>query len=305
MPIHDASVINDPQIQWERLSARVPREGREILEPAYFLAGRVHYGQFRKANADTAPVPYIVHPLRVARILVEEWQRTDWKILTAALLHDTLEDAPKSLKNVLEKEIERVEGREVREAVYTLTKPLLPEPAPADVKAARDARYFSHLRAAPEWVRLIKCADRVDNLRDARAWGNANFWARYCSETIGWHLYLARETAPIAEVALFRELVAGEREIRGRVPVWADGHLIDPVAAALIPEHIARDYRAIGLALRGETLVVGLNSEMETRTLEALRLITGKTIEPLALSADALRDALNAGLYGPSEGDQI
>lgn len=302
MPIHDASVINDPEIQWERLRSSIPREVRNRLEPAYHLASRVHYGDFRKSNAESSPVPYIVHPLRVARILVEEWERTEWNLLAASLLHDTLEDAPKSLKGVLEKEIERVEGKEILEAVRSLTKPLLPEPCPPDVKAARDARYFSHLRAAPEWVRLIKCADRVDNLRDARAWGNPHFWARYCSETIGWHLYLARETAPIAEVALFKELVAGEREIRGCVPIWADGHLIDPVAASLLPEHIARDYRAVGLALRGETLVVGLNAEIETRTLEALRVVTGKTIEPLALSADALRDALDAGLYSPSEG---
>jgi hypothetical protein len=301
MPIHDASVINDPDTQWIRLRQKIAAENRERLDAAFYLAARVHYGQVRKTEEGGARVPYIVHPLRVARIVAEEWQQGAYKTLAACLLHDTLEDAPKPLRSVLEKEIDRIEGREVLEAVHTLTKPLLPKPCPPDVKAARDARYFSQLRAAPDWVRLIKCADRVDNLRDARAWGQPNFWARYCSETIGWHLYLARETSPVAEAALFKELVAGEREIRGRAPVWADGHLIDPVAAASIPEHIARDYGAIGLALRGETLLVGLHDGADTKTLEALRVVTGRQIEPIPLSKNALRDALTAGLYGPTE----
>jgi hypothetical protein len=301
MPIHEASVINDPDAQWIRLRQRLTAENRERLDAAFYLAARVHYGQVRKTEAGAVRIPYIVHPLRVARIVAEEWKQEEYQTLAACLLHDTLEDAPKPLRGILEKEIDRIEGGEVLEAVRTLTKPLLPKPCPPDVKAARDARYFSLLRAAPDWVRLIKCADRVDNLRDARAWGDPNFWARYCSETIGWHLYLARETSPVAEAALFKELVAGEREIRGRAPVWADGHLIDPVAAACLPEHIARDYGAIGLALRGETLLVGLRDSANAKTLKALQVVTGREIEPIPLTHNALCDALEAGLYGPTE----
>lgn len=304
MPIHHASVINDPEAQWVHLRDQLPPSEVDALATAYQLAERVHKGQWRRVAEGAKRVPYIVHPLRVARIIAEEWERADSNLLAASLLHDTLEDSPLTSRSELEKEIEQVSGIEVLQAVRVLSKPNLPQPCPEDVKAARDARYFSQLRAAPDWVRLIKCADRVDNLRDARAWGNPTFWSKYCSETIGWHLFLARETAPIAEVALFNELVAGEREIRGRVPLWADGYLVDPVAAARIPEHLARHYQVVGMALRGETLIVGMKKGAVTVTSEALRNVTGKEIKPLLLSAHAIKEALAAGYYGSMESEQ-
>lgn len=304
MPIHHASVINDPEAQWAHLREQLPQEEVPALETAFQLAERVHEGQWRRVAEGASRVPYIVHPLRVARIIAEEWERVGISILAASLLHDVLEDSPLTLRTDLEKEIERTSGIEVLNAVRVLSKPNLPEPCPADVKAARDARYFSHLRAAPDWVRLIKCADRVDNLRDARAWGNPSFWAKYCSETIGWHLFLARETAAIAEVALFNELVAGEREIRGRVPLWADGYLVDPVAASLIPEHLARHYHVVGMAIRGETLIVGMKKGAVTATSEALRHVTGKEIKPLVISATAIKEALAAEYFGSMESEQ-
>lgn len=305
MPIYDASVINDPDVQWTRLRERLPDNSGQQLEPAFQLASRIHAGQWRRKAEGAARVPYIVHPLRVSRIVSEEWRRAEIPILASCLLHDTLEDSPLTLRSDLEEEIRQSVGTEVLAAVRTLSKPHLPEPCPEDVKAARDARYFSQLRAAPDWVRLIKCADRVDNLRDARSWGNRAFWARYCSETIGWHLFLARETAAIAEVALFRELVAGEREIRGRVPLWADGYLVDPMAAALVPEHIARNYGVVGLALQGDTLMVGIKRGANKNASEALHNVTGKQIEILMLSTDAVRDVLDAGLYGKTEDGQV
>ena len=212
-----------------------------------------------------------------------------------ALLHDAIRYGPPHIAP----DIERAVGKRIEKAVWTLTKPRLPEPCPEDTRAARDARYFSSLRHAPKWIRLIKCADRVDNLRDARLWGDQEFWARFSSETIGWHLVLARETAPIAEVALFAALVEGERQLRGRVPVWADGRIIDPGAASLIPEHIARHHRVIGLAVRGETLGrSGLRALDDTQAIRAVAVTTQKQIEPVAVTAEAIDDALAAGLYG-------
>jgi hypothetical protein len=137
----------------------------------------------------------------------------------------------------------------------------------------------------------------VDNLRDALLWGNREFWEKYSSETIGWHLYLAKETAPIAEVALFHALVNGERRLRGAVPVWADGVLIDPAAARLIPEHIARYHRVVGLAMRGGTLVVGMEEPEDTVAVQAVAMATGKHVEPADISRDALQDALSARLF--------
>ncbi|HZO87010.1 MAG TPA: HD domain-containing protein [Chthonomonadaceae bacterium] len=294
MPTNETTDCNDPDIYRDRLYALAAPEDRSQLEAAYALAARAHSNQWRRVASGVPPVPYIVHPLRVACILAEEWGCRDRRALTACLLHDVLEDVPEADRARYAQEIRKVAGKEVHDAIWTLTKPA---PGPAEVKAARDARYFSELRNAPRWVRLIKCADRVDNLRDARAWGDKAFWERYSSETIGWHLYLARETAPIAEVALFGALVAGERDIRGRVPVWVDGHLVDPSAAALIPEEIARHRHAIGLALRGDTLLVAMLDPDDEDCIITLGKITGKRIAPVSVSAEGLRDAQVAGLF--------
>lgn len=290
--------LRDPDALWNHLRERAEPEGEEALFAAYRIAARAHKGQSRRARADGERVPYLTHPLRVALILTDEWDRRDAKTLATALLHDVIEDALPEFQQ----EIEAAMGKEISNAVWTLTKPRLPQPCPEDTRAARDARYFSALRHAAEWIRLVKCADRVDNLRDARALGDPGFWARYSSETIGWHLVLARETAPIAEVALFKAIVEGERDIRGRVPVWADGRLIDPIAAAAIPEHVARLNNVIGLALRGDTLLVGALDPTRSGVAQTLGIITHKKIELVPITPDALRDAQTANLYGTVTG---
>ncbi len=297
MSTNEAADRNDPQHGWARVKSLAAPETYHQLEAAYALAARAHRDQWRKVAEGSTPVPYIVHPLRVAAIVAEEWDCNDAQTLITCLLHDVLEDVGEESRAQFSQEIRALAGKEVEDAVWTLTRPA---PSTGEVKTARDARYFSELRSAPKWVRLIKCADRVDNLRDARAWGDPTFWARYSSETIGWHLYLARETAAIAEVALFGALVAGEREIRGRVPIWVDGHLVDPTAAALIPEPLARQHQLIGLAQRGNTLIVGMRDPADTRVVEALCRATQREIERVLVSAEGLRDAQSAGLYGPA-----
>ena len=307
LPYHpllsDSSAQTDPHQQWALLCKSISPDDRAALDAAFRLALRAHAAQWRKSAGDIPPIPYIVHPVRVARILAEEWERREREPLATALLHDVLEDCPPDKQTGYAKEITRIAGESVCEAVWTLTKPHLPQAVPSETKAHRDAEYFKVVRAAPSWVRLVKCADRVDNLRDALLWGDISFWNKYRSETIGWHLFLARETAPIAEVALFKSLVEGERALHGRVPFWADGHPIDPAAALLVPEHIARRYPLIGMAKRGDTLIVGTERELDESTLADIRrALNGKeqaiqAVEPLLITAEALNDALAAGLY--------
>lgn len=300
MLTYDLHKLNDVELLWQELRASLPVAVQASVETAFRLAERVHTGQVRKSKNDV-PVPYISHPLRVARILADEWKRTDAETIATALMHDVIEDCqPPESREHLTQEIRQAFGNEAESAVWTLTKP---EPGPMEVRYARDARYFSELRKAPEWVRLVKCADRVDNLRDACAWGDRDFWIRYSSETIGWHLFLARETAPIAEVALFQALVEGERAIRGRFPIWVDGHIVDPIAAERIPEHIARRYGVVGLALQGETLYVGMCDVADAAVLRDLALVTRQRILPVLLSEGAMQDALDAGLYSPLRSD--
>jgi hypothetical protein len=151
---------------------------------------------------------------------------------------------------------------------------------------------------------MVKCADRVDNLRIALNCRDRVHWQEYSSETIGWHLFLARETAPIAEVALFKILVDGERQLNGRVPHWVDGHMVDPAAAQMVPEHIARHYGIVGIACRAATLIVGTVTTLDTNLQTEIRGAINahdrdlQSLEPLQISEEALRDALAASLFG-------
>ena len=72
---------------------------------AYILAEKQHRGQFRKSGE-----PYMIHPMHVAFILAE--LGLDDESLCAALLHDVVEDTPKThedLMNVTYKDLITVE----------------------------------------------------------------------------------------------------------------------------------------------------------------------------------------------------
>ena len=293
--------ITDVQWQWSQFSSGLTTGNAKMLEAAFLFASETHDGQWRKSAEGASKIPYIIHPIRVARILSEEWGRKDGKILAAALLHDVLEDGELGKQDANTQKILDIAGRETLQAVQALTKFPLPASVTEEMKNRREADYFRVLRASEEWVRLVKCADRADNLRDAQNWGEINFWRKYCSETIGWHLQLARETSPMAEVALFKALVDGERLLSGRVPVWADGHIIDPHASSLIPEHIAVCYNAVGISLQGKQLVVGLsNLDCVADVTVALHATSPSisSIVPIKISESSIKDALKAGLYG-------
>lgn len=58
-----------------------------LIKKAYKYAEIAHKGQKRKSGE-----PYIVHPLHVAYILVNEFHLYDANAIAAALLHDTIED---------------------------------------------------------------------------------------------------------------------------------------------------------------------------------------------------------------------
>ena len=71
----------------QTLSANLPEFKGEELERAFAAAQTAHAGQFRKSGEE-----YITHPVAVAEILAELGM--DQATITAALLHDTVEDTP-------------------------------------------------------------------------------------------------------------------------------------------------------------------------------------------------------------------
>ena len=168
------------------------------LEETFRFAQQAHEGQQRNDGS-----PYVNHPARVARILLEEWREADLPLLQAALLHDAVEDTPVTLEQVRERF-----GAEVTELVDRLTKP---EPAApdAEAKAARDVAYFARLQQGPEEAVLVKLADRVDNLRDVlRANWSEDKKRRYAREALEEIVPLGEEEWPRQAAQLKREAEA-------------------------------------------------------------------------------------------------
>lgn len=148
------------------------------MSAAVVTAATLHRGQFRRTPAGQLKVPYVVHLLRTASILRFEWGLTDRNILAASLLHDILEDCRPSYAGT----VRLAFGRQVFRAVKRLTRPQ-PINGNAESKKKTYSDYVNALKLSPRWIRTIKCADRLDNLRDAVALGDPIFWDRYRRET--------------------------------------------------------------------------------------------------------------------------
>ncbi|MEU6442916.1 HD domain-containing protein [Streptomyces sp. NPDC047046] len=131
--------------------AHHPDADVDTLRRAYVLAESSHRGQMRKSGE-----PYITHPLAVTLILAELGAETT--TLTAALLHDTVEDTDVTLDQV------RAEfGSEVGYLVDGVTKL-----EKVDYGAAAEPETFRKmLLATGNDVRVmsIKLADRLHNVR--------------------------------------------------------------------------------------------------------------------------------------------
>ncbi len=126
---------------------------RPLLEAVAFAA-RAHQGQLRKDGR----TPYASHVFRVCLVLRHVFGIGDLKILTAAVLHDTLEDTTTDFDDLKEQF-----GEEVANWVAALSKDKrLPEPE-------REQAYEAMLAHSPWQVKVCKLADIFDNLMDAGA----------------------------------------------------------------------------------------------------------------------------------------
>jgi len=118
------------------------------------LARREHNGQFRDSG-----VPYIIHPIRTALILVEETGVQDVDLLCAALLHDVLEDGTASIE-----EIERVFGSDISSIIKKVTR-IRSANESEEEKTKAKIEKLQEIAQEDEKVRLLKLCDVLDNMR--------------------------------------------------------------------------------------------------------------------------------------------
>ncbi len=126
---------------------------KELVRRAFEMSAEAHETMRRKSGE-----PYILHPLAVARICVEEIGLGVRSIISA-LLHDTVEDTDITLEDV-----EREFGSEIARIVDGLTK----ISNVIDVNASQQAENFKKILLTltdDPRVILIKLADRLHNMR--------------------------------------------------------------------------------------------------------------------------------------------
>jgi (p)ppGpp synthase/HD superfamily hydrolase len=126
---------------------------RALLEAVAFAA-RAHRHQLRKDGQ----TPYVSHVFRVCLVVRHVFGIDDAKALTAAVLHDTIEDTTTDFDDLAADF-----GPDIARWVAVLSKDSrLAEPA-------REERYIADLLACTDWqVRVCKLADMYDNLMDMR-----------------------------------------------------------------------------------------------------------------------------------------
>jgi (p)ppGpp synthase/HD superfamily hydrolase len=123
-----------------------------MIFEAIEMASKVHRGQFRKGTK----IPYIIHPLQVAKLLIN--LECNDEIVTAAILHDTVEDTDLTLHD-----IEKAFGRRIADLVDGTSEPEKHIPW-----KDRKEHTIAHLEEAPMEVLYIVCADKYNNIQSIK-----------------------------------------------------------------------------------------------------------------------------------------
>ena len=126
---------------------------KELLRTAFEMAAEAHKTMRRKSGE-----PYILHPLAVAKICVEEIGLGVRSTL-CALLHDTVEDTDITIED-----IQREFGIEVAKIVDGLTKISTVMDTNSTAQAENFKKILLTLTDDPRVI-LIKLADRLHNMR--------------------------------------------------------------------------------------------------------------------------------------------
>lgn len=121
-----------------------------MVKKALEFATKAHEGQFRKGTGR----PYIVHPIEVAKIVAV--LTDDEELISAALLHDTIEDChevtEELLKSMFGERVAKIVAAESEDKSKTWME--------------RKRATIEHIKQAEYEVKVVCLADKLSNLRD-------------------------------------------------------------------------------------------------------------------------------------------
>ena len=135
------------------ISQKRDAEDIKKIEEAFEFAKKLHEGQYRVSEE-----PYIVHPVEVAKILVD--LKADNHTIIAAFLHDILEDT-----DTQPEEIEKRFGSDVLNLVQSVTKLGKLKFKSKEERQAENFRRLFIAMANDIRVIFLKLADRLHNMR--------------------------------------------------------------------------------------------------------------------------------------------
>jgi guanosine-3',5'-bis(diphosphate) 3'-pyrophosphohydrolase len=137
----------------EKLRKNRPSEDPWVVRRAYEIASERHHDQFRSSGD-----PYISHLLEVAHILAD--MRMDATTLTAALLHDAIEDTEYPVARIEERF-----GPDVARLVEGVTKISRLNMTAPETRQAENVRKMLLAMVNDVRVVMVKLADRLHNMR--------------------------------------------------------------------------------------------------------------------------------------------
>lgn len=120
-----------------------------LIEKALQVAAKAHDHQYRKKT----DIPYITHPVGVGMILMKAGY--DEELITAGILHDTVEDTTLTLED-----IERIFGLKIAKIVEGCSEPDKTLPW-----EERKKHTIEYLKTAPIEIRVVVCADKLHNIQ--------------------------------------------------------------------------------------------------------------------------------------------
>jgi (p)ppGpp synthase/HD superfamily hydrolase len=123
------------------------------IKKAIQFAARKHHGHMRQ---EAEPLPYITHLFSVALLVAEDGASDD--VVSAALLHDTIEDT-----ETTREEIAEAFNDYVAQLVEHVSEKKEHDGKQTDWKT-RKQLYLAHLETAPTDALLIAIADKIDNI---------------------------------------------------------------------------------------------------------------------------------------------
>lgn len=163
------------------------KQEQNIIKNAYRVARNSHARQRRDEG-----LPYIIHPIRIANILMTKFKEANPSVVAAALLHDVVEDTPVTIT-----QIKKIFDHQTYQLVQGMTRSRPKNETEAQKRKSKK-KNFRKIMMSNKELNLIKSIDILDNMRSwrfiAKGHPSEKKFKRWLEEAKLFYLPLAKQT---------------------------------------------------------------------------------------------------------------